>query len=159
MADGKCARCGRCRTGGFAAGAPILPNIQRRNGRAWFLRIVRNTSWYWCSRHFNARTDLFDKEQHSLARLASDPESLLLQIDDGVLIERATSHLPDRFRQLLVLREFSGLSYREVAEVLALPMGSVMSGLSRARQAFRGAINDELKRSGMPPRTHGETRR
>ena len=81
-------------------------------------------------------------------------KTLLLQIDDGALIERATSHLPDRFRELLVLRELRGLSYREVADVMAIPMGSVMSGLSRARQAFRGAMNDELKRSGLPPRTH-----
>lgn len=124
------------------------------NGRAWFLRIVRHTSWYWRSRGFQAHTDLFDEEQHSGARPASDPETLLLQIDDGALIERAMSHLPDRFRELLVLRELRGLSYREVADVMAIPMGSVMSGLSRARQAFRGAMNDELKRSGLPPRTH-----
>ena len=124
------------------------------NGRAWFLRIVRNTSWYWRSHSFQAVTDLFDEEQHSRARPTSDPETLMLQIDDGALIERAMSKLSDRFRELLVLRELKGLSYREVAEVTDMPMGSVMSGLSRARQALRDALNDELKRSGIPPRTH-----
>jgi DNA-directed RNA polymerase specialized sigma24 family protein len=57
--------------------------------------------------------------------------------------------LPDRFRELLTLREFEGLSYREVAGVAGMPMGSVMSGLSRARQAFRGAMSDEWRRSGI----------
>ena len=47
------------------------------------------------------------------------------------------SRLPDRFRELLVLRELKGLSYRELADVMGIPIGTVMSGLSRARQAFR----------------------
>ena len=124
------------------------------NGRAWFLRIVRNTSCGWRSHQFKAPIDLFDEEQHSSARPASDPETLLLHMDDGALIERAMSRLPDRFRELLVLRELKGLSYRELADVMGIPMGSVMSGLSRARQALRGALNHELKRSGIPARTH-----
>ena len=66
---------------------------------------------------FEALTDLFDEEQHSSARPASDPETLLLQTDDATLIERAMRHLPDRFRELLVLRELEGLSYRELADV------------------------------------------
>jgi RNA polymerase sigma-70 factor, ECF subfamily len=129
------------------------------NGRAWFLTIVRNTSWYWRSHHLQAPTDLFDEEQHSSDRPASDPETLLLHIDDVALIERAMNNLPDRCRELLVLRELKGLSYREMAEVMGMPMGSVMSGLSRARQAFRGALNDELKRSGMPPRTRARDKK
>jgi RNA polymerase sigma-70 factor, ECF subfamily len=51
--------------------------------------------------------------------------------------------LPDRFRELLVLREMEGLSYREMAGALDLPMGTVMSSLSRARHAFRGALRKE----------------
>jgi RNA polymerase sigma-70 factor (ECF subfamily) len=52
--------------------------------------------------------------------------------------------LPARFRELLVLRELEGLSYQELADVLAIPIGSVMSGLSRARQAFRRALETRL---------------
>jgi RNA polymerase sigma-70 factor (ECF subfamily) len=124
------------------------------NGRAWFLRIVRNTCYGWRGRSFQALTDLFDEEQHSSARPGSDPETLLLQTDDVTLIERAMSGLPDRFRELLVLREVEGLSYRELADVIGIPIGTVMSGLSRARQAFRVVLDNELKQSGIPKRTH-----
>ena len=62
-------------------------------------------------------------------------------------------HLPDRLREVLVLRELEGLSYRELAAVLDVPIGTVMSSLSRARQAFRGALDSELKQRGIPPRT------
>jgi RNA polymerase sigma-70 factor (ECF subfamily) len=55
-------------------------------------------------------------------------------------------NVPDRFRELLVLRELQGMSYKEIAEVTGIPMGTVMSRLSRARQAFRGALNTHLER-------------
>lgn len=124
------------------------------NGRAWFLRIVRNTCSSWRGHGFQAPTDPFDEEQHSSARPASDPEMLLLQTDDATLVARAMRNLPDRFRQLLVLRELEGLSYRELADVMGIPIGTVMSGLSRARLALRCALNNELKQSGIPTRTH-----
>jgi RNA polymerase sigma-70 factor (ECF subfamily) len=114
------------------------------NGRAWFLRIVRNTSSSWRTRSLQASTDPFDEEEHSSEQPASDPETLLLQVDDGTLINRAMSQLPDRFRALLVLREVNGLTYREMADAMGIPIGSVMSGLSRARQAFRSALHGEM---------------
>jgi RNA polymerase sigma-70 factor (ECF subfamily) len=124
------------------------------NGRAWFLRIVRNTCCSWRDHSARAPTDLFDEEQHSSGQPASDPETLLLHTDDVTLIDRAMRTLPDRFRELLVLRELEDLSYRELADVIGIPMGSVMSGLSRARQAFRRALNNQLKQYGIPQRTH-----
>ena len=78
-----------------------------------------------------------------------NPETLALQGDDLLLIKRAMENVPDRFRELLVLRELEGLSYREIAEVMNIPMGTVMSSLSRARQAFRGALDNELQQSGI----------
>ena len=119
------------------------------NGRAWFLKIVRNTALNWRQRGFRAPTDPFDEEQHSSARPMSDPETLLLHIDDVALIERTMRNLPDRFRELLVLREIEDLSYRELADVMEVPIGTVMSGLSRARQAFRVALTNELARCGI----------
>jgi len=124
------------------------------NGRAWFLRIVRNTCYGWRGHSFQAPTDPFDEEQHSSTRPASDPETLLLQTDHVTLVEQTMSNLPDRVRELLVRRELEGLSYRELAAVMRIPMGTVMSSLSRARQAFRGALDNELKQSGAPKRTH-----
>jgi RNA polymerase sigma-70 factor (ECF subfamily) len=122
------------------------------NGRAWFLTIVRNT----CSRRRGHRlhvpTDPFDEEQHSILRSGPDPETLMLQTDDLTLIERAISNLPSRSRDLLLLREVQGLSYRELADVMDIPIGTVMSGLSRARQAFRSAVDHELKQPAVSRR-------
>ncbi len=100
-----------------------------------------------------ALTDPFDEEQHHGERPPSDPETLLLRTDNATLIERAMNNLPDRFRQLLVLRELEGLSYQELADVLEIPIGTVMSRLSRARDALRGALDSELKPSRIATRT------
>jgi RNA polymerase sigma-70 factor (ECF subfamily) len=116
-----------------------------RNGRAWFLRIVRNTCWSWRAQTARTAMDVFDEDQHTGAQLTGDPERLLLDAADASLIDETLKNLPDRFRELLVLRELEGLSYQELADVLEVPIGTVMSGLSRARQAFRKALETELK--------------
>ena len=124
------------------------------DGRAWFLRIVRNTCYGWRSHQDQAPTDSFDEQQHSSAQPQSDPETLLLQTHDAALIARALSGLPDHFHQLLVLRELEGLSYRELSDVIGIPMGTVMSRLSRAREALRTALDTELPRPGISSRSH-----
>jgi RNA polymerase sigma-70 factor, ECF subfamily len=124
------------------------------NGRAWFLRIVRNTCSGWRGHRYDALNDPFDEEQHGSVRPGFDPEALLLQTDDATLIARAMRTLPDRFHRLLVLRELEGLSYRELADVMEIPIGTVMSRLARAREALRGALDSEL----IPPRMSGRTK-
>lgn len=113
------------------------------HGRAWFLKIVRNTCWGW---RVQRASDQFDEEQHSGRRSALDPETLLLQADAALLVERAMSSLPDRARDVLAFRELEGMSYRELSEALGVPLGTVMSSLWRARQGFRGAVHAELQR-------------
>jgi RNA polymerase sigma-70 factor (ECF subfamily) len=120
------------------------------NGRAWFLRIVRHT---WLATHLRrpiGAVDSFDEEQHSSARPSRDPEALAQQIDDERWIARAMERLPMRARDLLVLREVEGLSYRELSDAMGVPIGTVMSGLSRARRAFKGALTE----SAMASTTH-----
>ena len=124
------------------------------NGRAWFLRIVRNTCSRWHGQQTHAVTDLFDEEQHSTTSPMNDPETLLLQSDTASAIEQAIADLPDRSRELFVLRELEGMSYRNMADAMDIPMGTVMSSLSRARQALRGALPDHLNPSGARPATH-----
>ena len=77
----------------------------------------------------------------------------MLQTDDATLVARAMRTLPNGAHQLLVLRELEGLSYRELADVMGIPIGTVMSRLSRAREALRGAVHSELK----PARTFSKT--
>ncbi len=122
------------------------------NGRAWFLRIVRNTCFNWRRRRISAPADTFDEEQHGTDLLAVDPETLLLRSVTAAAIERAMAHLPNRFRELLVLREMEGLSYREMADATGVPMGTVMSRLSRARRAFRSALEELDSRHRWPAR-------
>ena len=117
------------------------------SGRAWFFRIVRNTWYGWRGHASHVVTDTFDEEQHSGGWPASDPETLLLQTAHATVIERAVRNLPARFQRLLVLREFEGLSYRELANALEIPIGTVMSRLSRARQALREALDSEANAS------------
>ncbi len=117
------------------------------NGRAWFLKIVRNTCHGRLAAVSRWQDDEFDEERHTVAGpVLFDPEALLLRADSDALIGRMIAGLPERFRELLTLREFEGLSYRELANVLGIPVGSVMSGLSRARQALRIAIEHEVDR-------------
>ena len=116
-----------------------LRTFSGRNGRAWFLTIVRNTCSEWYHRNRTA-TEVFDEEQHSSWQLMPDQETMVLRSDSALLLERAMRDLPERFRELLVLREFEGLSYRQLANVLEVPIGTVMSSLSRARHALRRAL-------------------
>ena len=118
------------------------------NAKAWFLRIVRNTCRVWHGDDIRALTDLFDERHHRATHPSPDPETLLLQSEDAALIAQAMSDLPGRQRELLVSRELDGLSYQEMADAMSIPVGTVMSGLSRAREAFRGALH----RSSIGPR-------
>jgi RNA polymerase sigma-70 factor (ECF subfamily) len=116
------------------------------DGRAWFLRIVRNICLDWRAQQAAVLTGPFEEEKADPDdRPAIDPEALLLRTDDATLIARAMRSLPDRFHHLLVLRELEGLSYRELADVTGIPIGTVMSRLSRAREALRGAVHSELE--------------
>jgi RNA polymerase sigma-70 factor, ECF subfamily len=92
-------------------------------------------------------TDVFDEDQHNGTQPACDPETLLLHAADASLVDETLKSLPDRFRVLLVLREVEGLSYHELADALDIPAGTVMSGLSRARHAFRKAFEVTRARS------------
>jgi RNA polymerase sigma-70 factor (ECF subfamily) len=111
------------------------------DGRAWFLRIVRNTCLSRRSNPAPGATDLFDEEQHSNDQFLPNPETLLLHADGVTSITRAINELPYRSRELLLLRELEGLSYQELADKLDIPMGTVMSTLWRARQALRLALD------------------
>jgi RNA polymerase sigma-70 factor (ECF subfamily) len=129
------------------------------DGRAWFLRIVRNTCYGWYRKGLQASMRPFDEERHSGALPQSDPEALLIKTDDASSIARAMNRLPDPLHQLLVLRELEGLSYRELADVVGIPVGTVMSRLSRARAALRGVLDTEFAQPGMPSRPRRPERR
>jgi len=128
------------------------------NGRAWFLRIVRNTCRDWRAPHAFDRSDPFDESQHSGLLPAPDPETLLLRTDGLTRINQAMTELPDRSRELLLLRGLEGFTYQELSNTMGIPMGTVMSGLSRARHAFRGALDRQVTTRPRSARGRGRRR-
>jgi RNA polymerase sigma factor (sigma-70 family) len=101
--------------------------------KAWFLTIVRNLCYDSLRHKGRARTMPFDEEFHNTQVATSDPEAPLLQQERAGLLRQALEELPLEYREVLVLRELEELSYREIAHIAKIPVGTVMSRLSRAR--------------------------
>ncbi|GEP00390.1 RNA polymerase sigma factor [Methylobacterium haplocladii] len=132
------------------------------DARAWLLTIVRNCARSWATERSRVRAlceplvplaqagampdadttdrELFDPDQDT-------PESALLRESEASLIRRLIEALPDAFREVLILREFDDLSYKQIADVTETPIGTVMSRLARARQmlgeAWRGRSGED----------------
>ena len=108
------------------------------DGRAWLLTIVRHTSYDWLrqNRRYEPLTDL-DEDPRDVESDALDPEALLLRAADNQLLRQAIEELPVEFREAVILRELEGLSYKEIADIAGLPLGTVMSRLARARQRLK----------------------
>jgi RNA polymerase sigma-70 factor (ECF subfamily) len=114
------------------------------SARAWLLTIVRNTAYSRKGRRrVEAATTEFDEAQHSSAVAEEHPEGALLQEDAKETLGRALEQLAPEFREVIVLRELEGLSYKEISEVAGVPVGTVMSRLSRARTRLQEALRNE----------------
>jgi RNA polymerase sigma-70 factor (ECF subfamily) len=113
--------------------------FEGEDGRVWLLTIIRNLYYSSVTRK-NEAHDTFDEQLHSAPEKSDDPESLLLRNIDAETVRRGIEGLPVDFREPLVLREIEGLSYREIASVLEIPLGTVMSRLARARDYLRQAL-------------------
>lgn len=104
------------------------------SGRAWFLAIVRNTAFSWVKRNRPALIVAVDDEaQAEWPDPAPDPEAAAISKADQDMVRRAIDALPLAYREVIVLREIEQLSYQDIATVTELPVGTVMSRLSRAR--------------------------
>jgi len=103
------------------------------DGRAWLFSIVRNTCYSWLRK--NRAHDLmteFDESLHGTE--SSNPEEMQLRRADAETVHEALEKLPAEFREVMVLREMEGLSYKEIADIAGIAIGTVMSRLSRARK-------------------------
>jgi RNA polymerase sigma factor (sigma-70 family) len=111
------------------------------NARAWLLAITRNTTFTWLAR--NRPKTLVTTEDIEALAPADDvvtPEEALIAKADAAAIELAIGALPAPFKETLVLRDINGLSYREIAEITGVPLGTVMSRLARARGLLMAAL-------------------
>jgi RNA polymerase sigma factor (sigma-70 family) len=121
------------------------------DGRAWLLRIVRNTTYTWLQQNRRSAGDVEynddidglqvpgDPGDEPMHR--SDPQHQLLRAADQQLIDAALARLPCEYREVLVLRELEDMSYKDIADIAGIPIGTVMSRLSRARAQLRRCVD------------------
>jgi RNA polymerase sigma-70 factor (ECF subfamily) len=105
------------------------------DARCWLLAIVRNTCCTWLDRNRRGQPEpLMDDDLEEFASDDADPQRQLIRKVDADLVHSAIDALPVAYREIVVLRELEGLSYKEIAGVAGVPIGTVMSRLARARK-------------------------
>jgi RNA polymerase sigma factor (sigma-70 family) len=119
----------------------FFSSLRDENARAWLFTIVRNT-WYgrFPRRAGNAVVNVANEDADDRADVSLDPEAQMIQQQTVEQVRRALETLPTDFREVLVLRELEGLSYKEIAAVVGIPIGTVMSRLARARERLAGVL-------------------
>ena len=126
-------------------------SFRGKNARAWLLTIVRNTFYTWLrnNRPPENVVELNDEIQ-AVEDISVNAEILNSRLADAEAIRRAIEELPVEFREIVILREMEGLSYKEIAEVADVPLGTVMSRLTRARRQLQKRLAGEF-RPGVKP--------
>jgi RNA polymerase sigma factor (sigma-70 family) len=122
------------------------------NARAWSLTIVRNTAYSWLMKNRPKTVvftnDLSATEQQELEHegpqgtRVETPEEIALFKADAEQVQKALAQLPPQFREVIVLREINQMNYRDIAEITNVPIGTVMSRLSRGRQLLIALLGD-----------------
>lgn len=112
-----------------------IGSLNGGSGRAWFLTIVRNAFYEWCKRNRPAEIAHNDGTAIDMAvdPAAVDPEQVFLRKAESKALAHAVAALPLAYREVLILREMEDLSYKEIARIADIPIGTVMSRLARAR--------------------------
>jgi RNA polymerase sigma factor (sigma-70 family) len=111
------------------------------DARPWLLKIIRNTFYSQLQQSWRSEeTATFDEEIHIRDDGPPSPEALLLRDTNNEFLRKGLEELPLKLREVLALRELEGLSYREIAEVTDIPLGTVMSSLARARERLRRSL-------------------
>jgi RNA polymerase sigma-70 factor (ECF subfamily) len=125
----------------------FLSGFRGGDSRSWLLRIVRNAFYDWLKRNRREETGTpFEDEVEHAADASATPDALLLEKADHELLHKTIAELPLEFREILVLRELEGFSYKEISEIAGVPLGTVMSRLARAREHLRTQLAGRLQR-------------
>jgi RNA polymerase sigma-70 factor (ECF subfamily) len=119
----------------------FFPTFRGGDARPWLMKIVRNACYTWlhANRPLQAAAE-FDENLFSPDSCSPNPEEVVLRDDSSTLVRKALERLPPNFREVLVLREIEGMSYREISAITGMAAGTVMSSLSRARGRLRKAL-------------------
>jgi len=116
----------------------FFDSFRGENSRAWFLSIVRNTAFTALKRNrMDEETVVFDEELHGGQVPALDAGIALDRAHDRQTVRAAIEQLPAEFREAITLRELEGMSYKEIADIAGVPIGTVMSRLARARRQLQ----------------------
>jgi RNA polymerase sigma-70 factor (ECF subfamily) len=116
-----------------------------RDGRAWLLTIVRNTYYTWIRQQSTQPHLLGDGDVDPVDEDALNPEIAMLKNADRAMLKAALEDLPVEFCEVIVLREMEGMSYKEIADIADVPIGTVMSRLARGRKHLQAQL---MKTSG-----------
>jgi RNA polymerase sigma-70 factor, ECF subfamily len=116
------------------------------DARAWLLAIVRNCCLTWQRRRRGDQLGVpFSDEVVERISDSAQTDALAIQRSERAMLERAVAALPTEFREVIVLREVEGLSYREISDVVGAPMGTVMSRLARARKRLASMLGLDVR--------------
>lgn len=125
------------------------------NARPWLLRIVRNTCYTLIARDRDlGMADEFDESHHDEETIAPgavvsfppNPETAAIENADRELVQRCLRALPAEFREVVILREIHECSYKEIAAIAEIPIGTVMSRLMRGRRLLERALSEHIER-------------
>ena len=117
------------------------------DAKSWLLTIVRNTACTWHSRRRKETgVESFDESAHSSHLPVQNQEDALINASNGVILQRCIDLLPLEFREVLVMRELEEMSYRQISEIVRIPVGTVMSRLSRARRRLEACARASANR-------------
>jgi RNA polymerase sigma-70 factor (ECF subfamily) len=117
------------------------------DGRAWLLAVVRNTCYTWLKQHrAHELMASFDEQVHGTGSDAMNPERLFLQKANAEMLRGALEELPVAYREVVILRELEGCSYKEIAAIADIPLGTVMSRLTRGRERLQQVLARRLER-------------
>jgi len=120
------------------------------NARPWLFAIVRNTCHTLLRRRGgNTEEVSFDETLHSDEGETAQPDAIVIRAADQEAVQRALAALPLPFREVVVLRELQGLSYKEIAAVADVPIGTVMSRLGRARERLESLLGGSAEKEGQ----------
>ena len=111
------------------------------DGKAWLLAVVRNTCHTWLRREKGAKTMvMFDEQMHCSDLDKKNPEGMLLEKVNVGSLQECLNALPVEYREVMILREMEEMSYRDIADLINIPVGTVMSRLSRARRRLEACV-------------------
>jgi RNA polymerase sigma-70 factor (ECF subfamily) len=123
-------------------------NFRGGNARAWLLAVVRNTAYTWLKRRQASQAQFhLDEGNFEIEDRAANPDTLLTTRSNIEKVRGAIAQLPPEFREVIVLREMEDCSYKEIADLVDAPVGTVMSRLARGRKQLQKILCEESQTS------------